>query len=109
MDTSKVSRKKAESWHPYRVTGDLYFLLRYKKPFAYTEGKYGWYCNYYDLGDDIILSVGVAPHGTFVPLPLCDKYNTEAYNIVVDDEGDKGQRMNQLLSKFKKELRRLSK
>ena len=109
MDTSKVSRKKAESWHPYRVTGDLYFLLRYKKPFAYNEGKYVWYCNYYDLGDGIILSVGVAPHGTFVPLPLCEKYNIEAYNIVIDDNDGitKGQKMNQLIARFKEDLRRL--
>lgn len=106
MDKVKVSRKRAESWHPYKITPDMFYLLRYKEPFAYNEGKYGWYCNYYDLGDDIILSVGIAPHGKFVPFPLCDKYNTEAYNIVIDDEGDKEQRMNQLLSKFKKELRK---
>ena len=106
MDKVKVSRKKAECWHPYKVALDISHLLRYKSPFAFTEGKYDWYCDYYDLGDDIILSVGIAPHGKFVPLPLCDKYNTEAYNIIIDDEGDKEQRMNQLISKFKKELRR---
>lgn len=107
MDKVKVSRKKAECWHPYKVTPDMSYLLRYKSPFAFTEGKYGWYCDYYDLGDDIILSVGIAPHGTFVPLPLCDKYNTEAYNIVIDDEGDKEQRINTLIHQFKDKLRNL--
>ena len=107
MDTSKVSREKAESWHPYKVTGDLYFLLRYKKPFTYTAGKYGWYCNYYDLGDGIILSVGAAPHGTFVPFLLCDKYNTKAYNIVIDENDNKEQRMNEIIQQFKNELRNL--
>lgn len=107
MDKVKVSRKKAENWHPYKVTADLSHLLRYKSPFAYNGGKFGWYCDYYDLGDDVILSVGVAPHGKFVPFPLCEKCDNEAYNIIIDDEGDKEQRINALVQQFKDKLRNL--
>ncbi len=109
MDKVKVSRKKAKSWHPYKITAEVDHLLRYRTSFAYNEGEFGWYCDYYDLGDDIILSVGVAPHGTFVPFPICEKYDTEAYNIVINDSDSitKGQEMNQLIARFKEDLRRL--
>lgn len=29
---------------------DLQFLLRFNNPFAYSEGVYGWSCDYYRIG-----------------------------------------------------------
>lgn len=30
------------------------YLLKYKAPFAYSSGVYGWNADYYDLGDVVI-------------------------------------------------------
>lgn len=42
----------------------LQTLLKYKSPFAYSAGVYGWSCDYYDAGDGLIISTGYSPAGT---------------------------------------------
>lgn len=35
-------------------------LLNYEQPFAYSAGRYGWCCDYYDI-DGVLISTGYSP------------------------------------------------
>ena len=61
-----------------------YYLLRDLSPFAYSAGGYGWACDYYDLGNGIILATGYdcsrlgAEYANF---DLVQEYNERARKI----------------------------
>lgn len=63
---------------------DLQFLLRFNNPFAYSEGVYGWSCDYYRIGgafDGVIISTGYDPIGRKVDYNIVREYNEKARTI----------------------------
>lgn len=64
---------------------DLQFLLRFNNPFAYSEGVYGWSCDYYRIGgafDGVIISTGYDPIGRKVDYTIIREYNEKARAII---------------------------
>lgn len=59
---------------------DLQFLLRFNNPFAYSEGVYGWSCDYYEI-DGVIISTGYNPIGRKVDYSIIREYNEKARAI----------------------------
>ena len=58
-----------------------WYLLLNKNAFAYSAGVYGWQCDYYDLGNGIILATGYDCSrlgGKRVSCDLLDEYNNKA-------------------------------
>lgn len=62
---------------------NLQFLLRFDNPFAYSEGVYGWACDYYKIGDydSIIISTGYSPIGKALDCNICKEYDRKAREI----------------------------
>lgn len=63
---------------------DLQFLLRFNNPFAYSEGVYGWSCDYYRISgafDGVIISTGYNPIGRKVDYSIVREYNEKARAI----------------------------
>lgn len=58
-----------------------WYLLLNKSAFAYSAGVYGWQCDYYDLGDGVILATGYDCSrlgGEYIDADLLDEYNNKA-------------------------------
>lgn len=75
-------------------------LLKYKDPFAYSKGVYGWACDYY-IFDNIIISTGYSPIGDRIDYDLLKKYEEKAAKIDHNLSYDKkAARRNALLRKL---------
>lgn len=63
---------------------NLQYLLRFNEPFAYSEGVYGWSCDYYRIGgyDGIIISTGYSPIGKALDYSICEEYDRKARAII---------------------------
>ena len=63
---------------------NLQHLLRFNEPFAYSEGVYGWACDYYRIGgyDGVIISTGYSPIGKAIDYSLCEEYDKKARAII---------------------------
>lgn len=88
---------------------ELQNLLRYKKPFAYSSGVYGWSCDYYNMGN-VCISTGYNPIGVDVGYNLTKHYNDKAGAIAADlnkSYDDKAEEINNLLNQFIKEITNL--
>ncbi len=82
-------------------------LLRYKDPFAYSSGIYGWSCDYYHI-DDIYISTGYSPIGKSLDYDIIKKYEDEARKILIDDNisyDNKKEKVNSLLNELVKEFK----
>ncbi len=86
------------------------YLLRYKDPFAYSAGVYGWSCDYYNI-DGVIISTGYRPIGKSLDYDIIKKYEDEArkiiniYNLSYEDSKELvNDLLNELVQKFKKTL-----
>ena len=55
-------------------------LLRHKSPFAYSERREGWACDYYQINNTII-STGYDPIGAKVDYDLIREYDKKAEAI----------------------------
>ena len=70
---------------------DAQYLLKYKYPFGYTCGVYGWNADFYQIGN-VCISTGYRPIGKNVDYKLLDKLEREArticnnYNISYDEQ-----------------------
>jgi len=57
----KLKATRAEMSQYYRIAAIGYceaqFLLKYRSPFAYTSGVYGWNGDYYDI-DGVLIATG---------------------------------------------------
>ena len=81
---------------------DIDNLTRYKNPFAYSSGVYGWSCDYYNI-DGVCLSTGYDPIGQNVDYKLVRKYEAKAQKICLDYNLDykiREKRVNKLLIEF---------
>lgn len=59
-------------------------LLAYCDPYAYSEGAYGWSCDYYDV-DGVIISTGYYPIGSAINPDLLSKCEHAAEIIRAKD------------------------
>ncbi len=80
-------------------------LLHYQEPFAYSQGTYGWNCDYYNINGTIIATGYRTPN---LPRPDYDtikEYDNKAERIIYsfDDAVKGGSRrntVNELLNEF---------
>lgn len=85
----------------------IQYLLRYKDPFAYSSGVYGWACDYYNI-DGIYISTGYSPVGKSLDYDIIKKYEDEARKILLDDNisyDDKKEKINNLLNELIQEFK----
>jgi hypothetical protein len=64
---------------------DAQYLLKYKEPFAYSAGIYGWSCDYYQIGNKCI-STGYQPIGINVNYTKLESLENKAQKIVFNNE-----------------------
>tara|TARA_R100000773_G_C4218680_1_gene117165 strand:+ start:793 stop:1152 length:360 start_codon:yes stop_codon:yes gene_type:complete len=55
-------------------------LLRYQDAFAYSSGKNGWACDYYNI-EGVIISTGYSPIGNDPAYGIIRKYEEKAKKI----------------------------
>lgn len=95
-------------------TADLYYLLKFTEPVAYTSGIYGWNADVYDFGN-VAIVMGYRPFGNISPdYDIVEKYNQlgrkiyeEKHNPTKDwneEREDQKNRLNQLIQEFIKEV-----
>ena len=81
---------------------DAQYLLRYKQPFAYTCGVYGWSADFYEIGN-VCISTGYRPIGEDVDYTLLMELEKQARNICLDYELNsetKEKQIDELLNKL---------
>lgn len=93
---------------------ELYYLLKFTEPVAYTSGVYGWNADIYDLGNVAIVT-GYRSFGNISPdYDIVEKYNklgkeiyeekhnpSKAWN---EEREEQEKRLNQLIQKFIEEV-----
>ena len=83
------------------------YLLRYKDPFAYSSGVYGWACDYYNI-DGVYISTGYSPIGKSLEHETIQKYEDAARKVLLDDSisyEDKKEKVNTLLNELVQEFK----
>lgn len=102
---TKISKQQARGLFPQMIAipyCGAQFLLRYKEPFAYSAGVYGWSCDYYDVGG-VGISTGCRPIGKHAPDELVHRFEDQARKLVMesnlDSETERGM-INDLLGEF---------
>jgi hypothetical protein len=81
---------------------NIQYLTKFKNPFAYSSGGYGWACDYYEV-DNVCLSTGYSPIGENVDYKLMRKYEEKAQKICNNYELSykvRERRVNKLLIEF---------
>ena len=81
---------------------DAQYLLSYKTPFAYSEGVYGWSCDYYQIGN-ICICTGYSPIGTPVNYELLRELEGKAELIKKDynlSSSDREKQLDELLKQL---------
>lgn len=93
---------------------ELYYLLKFTEPVAYTSGVYGWNADIYDLGNVAIVT-GYRSFGNISPdYDIVEKYNKlskeiyeEKHNPSKDwneEREEKENQLNKLIQKFIEEV-----
>ena len=59
---------------------EIQYLLNNENPFAYSCGRDGWCCDYYNI-DGVILSTGYSPIGTQTDYKIVKKYENKALKM----------------------------
>lgn len=83
-------------------------LLQCENAFAYSSGRDGWQCDYYNI-DGVIISTGYAPIGTPADYETIKKYDKKAlkswdyYNKDYDYKKQQ-KRLRKLINKFISEV-----
>ena len=86
MKFRATKKQIMEGYYCYQVGYcDLYYLLYFKNPIAYTCGVYGWNSDIYEVGNVAIVT-GYRPFGVHVPHELIKKYETYARDVVRGDD-----------------------
>ena len=81
---------------------DAQYLLRYKNPFAYSCGVYGWNCDYYEV-NNVCISTGYRPIGEKLDYTLLCDLENKARVICLDynlDNETKKTRIDLLLTEL---------
>lgn len=93
---------------------ELYYLLKFTEPVAYTSGVYGWNADVYGF-DNVAIVTGYRPFGNITPdYNVVEKYNKlgkeiyeEEHNPAKDwneEREEQENRLNQLIQEFIKEV-----
>ena len=93
---------------------ELYYLLKFIEPVAYTSGVYGWNADVYDF-DDVAIVTGYRAFGNISPdYDIVEKYNQLGKEIYEEEHDpakdwneereDQENRLNQLINQFIKEI-----
>lgn len=93
---------------------DLYYLLKFTEPAAYTCGVYGWNADVYDF-DNVAIVAGYRPFGNITPdYDIVEKYNKLGKEIYEEEhdpskdwneeQEEKENRLNQLIKEFIEEV-----
>ena len=81
---------------------DAQYLLSYKNPFAYTCGIYGWYADFYQIGNSCI-STGYRAIGEKVDYELLKQLEKQAQAICLDyslNDETKEKQIDELLNEL---------
>lgn len=65
----------------------LQFLMRGQDPFAYSDRREGWACDYYEIPREICISTGYSPIGKRIDYEFL-KYWDDAARRICEEEND---------------------
>lgn len=93
---------------------ELYYLLKFIEPIAYTSGMYGWNADVYDF-DNVAIVMGYRPFGNISPdYEIVEKYNQLGREICEEkhdpakdwneEREDQEKRLNKLINQFIEEV-----
>lgn len=93
---------------------ELYYLLKFTEPNAYTSGVYGWNADVYDF-NNVAIVTGYRPFGNITPdYKIVEKYNQLGREICEEEHDpkkdwneereEKENRLNKLINQFIKEV-----
>jgi len=109
----KVSKKEMNRNYNYIISigyCGAYWLLKYKKPIAYSTRIEGWACDYYDI-DGVLISTGYAPlssKNTHSNYDILHRYNEQAEKIARNyllSYEERAKQVNALLKEYVKEVK----
>ena len=85
---------------------NLQLLLSRVDPFAYSTRAEGWACDYYYIGNDVVISTGYAPIGKPVSYDICREYEKKAQKALEGlwDYTDQRDALDALIEEFAKEV-----
>ena len=104
----KIKASKKDMKENYKILGtgycSMHYLLKFKKPVAYSTRCEGWACDYYDV-DDVIISTGYAPlksKNIDLDYDTIRAYENKARDIINSNKSweDKEKQVNQLLKQL---------
>lgn len=105
----KITKKEINTRFKNVVTvhsGELYHLLYFKNPFAYSVRLEGWACDYYEVGN-FCLSSGYCPTGNKSNRELEKYFEVKAKKVMQSNffkRETKQRKINALLSEFTNQL-----
>lgn len=82
----QITAKEVKATHVRTLQfgyGEIYNLLTFKNPYAYTAGIYGWNADVYSYGTTAIM-IGYRPTGEKVNPEIYKPYETEAALVIAD-------------------------
>lgn len=81
---------------------DLWDLLQFENPVAYTCGGYGWSADIYDMGRGVAIVTGYRPFGNISPdYQTVEKFNKKARQLRQDLDWEKARdEIEKLLNEF---------
>ena len=106
---AKVTKKEINSRFRNILTvhaDELYYLLYFKSPFAYSVRVEGWACDYYEVGN-FCLSSGDSPLGNKSSRDLEKYFEAKAKKIMQSNffkRETKAKKINALLLDFSNQL-----
>ena len=104
----KIKATKKEMKENYKILGtgycSMHYLLKFKKPVAYSTRREGWACDYYEV-DDVVISTGYDPlksKNIDIDYTTIKIYENTAKNIINSNKSweDKEKQVNQLLKQL---------
>ena len=112
MHKIKVSKSEAKN-NNHRILGtgycNMYYLLKYHYPTAYSAGTYGWSCDYYDI-NNVVISTGydyIKSKNMKDDYDLIKQYEDKARSIICDNHyHDSKEAVNKLLLELLEELKK---
>jgi hypothetical protein len=58
-------------------------LFRYHDPVAYSTRAEGWACDYYDIGNGVVISEGYSPTGEHINYDVVRSFDDKAAKILI--------------------------
>ena len=77
----RITLKEGKTFKGYWLGVNGQYLLKPFDAFAYSAGVYGWNCDYYLIGDNVLI-YGYRGNGNVIPYNIIKKYDNKAKKVL---------------------------